>query len=259
MSFFEDTRNSIQDARKSLDNTKKEEVGIGKYTLFAKIDESTKYSSVVPVEVLEDGTSATDDILNNPTSISMSGVVGDLIVEVPSPPTLINKDFSAVGEITALLPARSQQQIQRASQIDSQLRDATLLAQRVERIAGNAYDLFNNSASTVKSQQEKFVEYMEQVHTNRKPVKISTKYKEYNDMALAELTISSDNQTNDLKFTASFVEVKYLKLVYATVSKDYATPSNAVQGKTQDESDKGGQNPEENEEKVSSVIFSLSN
>lgn len=233
----------------ALNNTKKEtEIGIGGYRLFAKIDESVKYTNVVPIEVLEDGTNSADDILNNPIAVSMSGVVGDLIVEPPQSPELIGKDFSAIGEVTALLPAKSQQQIQRISQIDSQLRDATLLAKRAERLAGNAYGFFNNSASNAKSQQEKFIEYMESIHFSRLPISLSTKYRDYDNMALADLTITNDNQTNDVKFTASFVQINYLKLVYVEVSTNYSSPSEALEGKTTDDADKGGQNPEENTE-----------
>jgi hypothetical protein len=234
---------------KAFDNTKQEtEIGIGGYRLFAKVDESTKYSNIVPTEVLEDGSNSADDILNNPISISMSGVVGDLIVEAAQFPEIISKDFSIVGEVTALLPSKSQQQIQRVSQIDSQLRDAQLLADRAERLAGNAYGFFNNSASNAKSQQEKFIEYMESIHFSRLPIELSTKYRDYKNMALSDLTITSDNQTNDVRFTASFIQVNYLQLVYVEVSENYSSPSGATSGKTSDEANKGGQNPEENKE-----------
>lgn len=241
----------------ALGNTKQDtEIGIGGYRLFAKVDESTKYSSVVPIEVLEDGSNSADDILNNPISVSINGVVGDLIVEEQQNPQLIGKDFSSVGEITALLPAKSQQQIQRVSQIDSQLRGAQLQAQRAQRLAGNAFAFFNNSASNAKSQQEKFIEYMESIHFSRLPISLSTKYRDYENMALSDLTITSDNNTNEIKFTASFVQVNYLTLVYVEISENYKSPSDAVSGKTSDEASKGGQNPEENTERslLSSIL-----
>ena len=233
----------------ALGNTKQAaEIGIGGYRLFARVDDTTTYSSVVPVDVLEDGTSSSDDILNNPISISVNGVVGDLIIESTARSESLGRNFSAVGEITALLPAKSQQQIQRLSQIDNDLRDAALLAERAQRLVGNAYGFFNNSASTAKSQQEKFIEYMEAIHFSRLPIKLSTKYRDYDNMALSDLTVTSDNQTNDVTFTASFTEINYIQLVYVEVSENYSSPAGAVSGKTSDNADKGGQNPEENTE-----------
>lgn len=233
----------------ALNNTKQEtEIGIGGFRLFAKVDESVSYSNTVPVDVLEDGTNSTDDILNNPIAVSITGVVGDLFVEPKNYPQLISKDFSSVGEISALLPASSQQQLQRISQIDDQLRSATLLAERAERIAGNAYEFFNNSASTVKSEQAKFVEYMEAIYYSRQPITLSTSFRDYKNMALSDLSISKNNQDGETKFTASFIQINYLTLVYTEISSNYSAPSAATSGKTSDAANKGGQTPESNTE-----------
>lgn len=240
----------------SLANTKQEtEIGIGGFRLFAKISESTNYSNTVPVDVLEDGSNSTDDILNNPISVSIDGVVGDLFVEQQNFPELISKDFSSVGEVTALLPAKSQQQAQRVAQIDSQLRDATLLAQRAERIGNSAYEFFNNSASSAKTEQEKFIEYMEAIYYGGQPITLSTKLRDFDNMALEDLTINHDNQTGDTRFSARFLQINYTSLNYVEVSEKYSSPSSSMSGKTSDSSNKGGQNPETNTE--SSLLSDL--
>lgn len=242
---------------KSLDNTKQEtEIGIGGYRIFAKTDESTNYSNIVPVDVLEDGSNSTDDILNNPIQISISGVIGDLFIEPANYPELISRDFSAVGEVVSLLPAKSQQQVQRISQIDSQLRSATLLAQRAERIGNQAYEFFNNSASNAKSQQDKFIEYMESVYYSRKAVSLSTSFRDYKNMALSDLTISKNNQDGEIKFSAEFIQINYLSLIYVPIAVKYSSPSSSIAGKVSDAANKGGQNPEVNTEKsLLSSIF----
>lgn len=240
----------------SLNNTKKEtEIGIGGFNLFARVSESVKYSSVVPTDVLEDGTNSTDDIIKNPISVSVTGEVGDLFVEEKTYPQLVGDAFSSVGEITAFLPPSGSQMIQRANQIDSQLREVQLLAERVERIAGNVIGLFDNSASESKTQQAKFIEYMEAIHFSGQPISLSTEYRDYENMALADLTISCDNETKAIKFTASFVQINYLQLIYVEISKKYASPSSSMAGKTSDVADKGGQNPETNTE--TSLLGSL--
>ena len=242
--------------RAALGNTKQgSEIGIGGYRLFARVDDTTTYSSVVPVDVLEDGASVSDDILNNPISISVNGVVGDLVIGSHTDSPVVGRDFSLIGNITALLPAKSQQQIQRASQIDGDLRDAALLAERAQRLAGNAYGFFDNSASTAKSQQEKFIEYMETIHFSRLPVKLSTKYRDYDNMALTDLTTTCDNQTNDVTFSATFTEILYSQIAYVEISEGYSSPAKSVIGKVSENSDKGGQKPEELESSVISSIF----
>ena len=232
----------------ALANTKDAETGIGGYRLFARVNDTTKYSNVVPVDVLEDGSNSSDDILNNPITVTITGVVGDLIIESSARSELIGRDFSSVGEITALLPAKSQQQIQRISQIDSELRNVALLAERAKRLAGNAYAFFNNSGSAAKSQQEKFIEYMEAIHYSRLPINLSTKYRDYDNMALNDLTITSDNEINQVNFTASFTQITLLQLVYVEIEQNYSSPAGTVSGKTSDIADKGGQNPEEDTE-----------
>lgn len=239
----------IDGITQSLNNTKAEvEIGIGGFRLFARINEGVKYSNVVPVDVLEDGTNSTDDIINNPISVSVVGEVGDVFVQQKSYPALISKDFSTVGEITAFLPPSSQQQLQRLSQIDSQLRQAQLLKERADRIAGNVVEFFDGSGTTAKSEQEKFVDYMEAIYFSGQPIALSTEYRDYQNMALADLSINKDNETGALKFTANFLQINYLQLIYVEVSKKYASPSKSMSGKTSDAADKGGQTPETNAE-----------
>ncbi|MCX0007971.1 hypothetical protein MP879_07185 [Escherichia coli] len=41
-------------------------VGIGGFSMFARVSDATEYPSQVPVDVLEDGSNASDDIINGP-------------------------------------------------------------------------------------------------------------------------------------------------------------------------------------------------
>lgn len=241
-----------QGINQSLNNNNTEvEVGIGGYRLFARVREAIEYKSIIPTDVLEDGGNASDDIINEQLVVTIEGVVSDLFIEDRTFPQLISKDFSAVGEVTALLPGGTQQQIQRISQIDDQLRDAKLQAERIERIAGKAYEFFDNSSIQAKGQQEKFIDYMEAVHFGRQPIELSVNYRTYQNMGLASFTPVRDNQTGDTAFTATFAQLQYTSLIYSTVE----SPSKAIAGSVADPASKGGQNPETNPEK--SLLSSL--
>lgn len=237
---------------KSRNNTQENvEIGIGGFRLFGRARETINYTNTVPTDTLEDGSNSTDDIINEPITISIEGVVSDLFVEEKQYPQLIGKDFSQIGEITALLPAKSQQQLQRISQIDSQIRDAQLYTERIERIAGKAYDFLNGSSNTSKTLQEKFLDHMESIYFSRLPIELSVKFRDYKNMALVSFVPVRENSTSDTKFTASFQQINYTTLVYTAVS----SPSKAVSGKVSDNASKGGQNPETNTE--TSLIGSL--
>lgn len=238
----------LDGVRQALSNTKptSQEVGLGGFRLFAKTSESTKYSSNVPVDVLEDGSTSTDDILRNPITVTIDGDIGDIFVEPRQYPTLIGKDFSQLGEVTEFLPARTQQLEQRISQIDSQIRDAAIQVDRVERIGGNVYEFFSGAGSNAKTPQEKFIEFMEGIYYGQQPINISTQYRFYESMGLADLTTDLNNETGQLSFTAQFTRVEYTTLQYIAVPDSIANPSKSVSAKSGSNQNKGGQNVDSN-------------
>lgn len=239
----------------SISNNKTaQEIGIGGFAGFARVNESIQYSNTVPVDVLEDGSNASDDILNNPIVVTMDGEVGDIFVPDPQYPEIPTPDTFGLGEITALLPSKSNQQLQRINQINNQIRDAVLQAQRAARIGQNVYNFVSGNQNAGKSEQQKFVDYMEAIHFSRQPIKISVTYKNYDNMALQNLTINRDNSNGALKFSASFIQLSFVSLIYSEVSQNYSSPSSAASGRTSGTSNNGGQNPEAGE---SSLISSL--
>lgn len=249
MSFIREKSDSLSSAKT------KSEIGIGKFVAFAKISESVKYSNTVPIDVLEDGSNASDDILNNPIVISIDGEVGDIMVPDRQFPEIVPLSLNSLGEISALLPAKSQQQFQRLTQINDQARDLILQAERVERIGQNLYDFVSGSVNGAKTPQEEFVEYVEKIYTDRLPVTLSTSYRNYKNMALTELTINRNNSDGVLKFSASFTKISFAQLLFTAVKK-VENPSPAVSDKISGQKNNGGQNPENNEE---SVLFAARN
>lgn len=239
---------------KSINNTPDiSEVGIGGFSLFARVRESVSYRNIVPTDTLEDGTNAADDIINEPITITIEGVVSDVFIEDRSFPEVVEKDLSSVGEITSLLPAKSQQQAQRLSQVNSQVRDAQLQAESAERIANNSYEFLNGSKSTVKDAQEKFIDFIESIYFARNPIDVSVKYRDYRNMAITSLDINRDNQSGDTVFSINFQQIDFTTLVFSVVQ----SPSKALSGKVSDASNKGGQNPESNDSVERSLLSNL--
>ncbi len=81
-------------------------VGIG-FSMFARVSDATEYPSQVPVDVLEDGSNASDDIMNGPLTIKISGVVADIFVDAkPNSSFSLMPDYSKYGEVLEYIPQR---------------------------------------------------------------------------------------------------------------------------------------------------------
>lgn len=82
-------------------------VGIGGFSMFARVSDATEYPSQVPVDVLEDGSNASDDIINGPLTIKISGVVADIYVDAkPNSSFSLMPDYSKYGEVLEYIPQR---------------------------------------------------------------------------------------------------------------------------------------------------------
>lgn len=65
-------------------------------------------------------------------------------------------------------------------------------------------------------------------------------------MALSGLTISTDNQTMETKFEASFTKITFTKLTTTAIEKHFKSPSAAAKSKTAAVANKGAQTPADN-------------
>ena len=180
-------------------------IGIAGFTGFARTNESTKYTNTVPTDFLEDGTSASDDIINDAIAVTINGVVGDMMVADQQFPEIIPQSVLGLGEITALLPGKTQQQFQRIEQINAQVREGVLLLQRAERIGQRLYDFVSGSINTAKSEQQLFVDTMEAFYYSSLPMEVSVSFKNYKNMVIQDLTISRDSQDGSLRFSVAFL------------------------------------------------------
>ncbi|ELI8387180.1 hypothetical protein RSI86_004330, partial [Yersinia enterocolitica] len=68
---------------------------------------------------------------------------------------------------------------------------------------------------------------------------------------LSGLTISTDNQTLETKFEASFTKINFTQLTTTAIEKHFKSPSPAAKSKTAGVANKGSQTPADNS-KVSS-------
>lgn len=238
----------------SQNSSKKEDVGIGGFKTLAIADIATRYTSTVPTVVLEDGSFASDDIINNPVTINISGVVGDIYDEsVGTLQDISSKAYPEVGQVLDLLPRYAVGKLQQLQQLDAINKVNEVLNSDIARVGGKVYDLISGNISINKSLQERFIEFIEAVHYSRTPITISTRYRNYENMALNDLNISEDNQTNLISFSAQFTEIQYSTIEFTEVASvlQKSKPSQAVGGKVASKANKGGQAVQTNEQPTS--------
>ncbi|WP_313486687.1 phage baseplate protein [Atlantibacter hermannii] len=223
-------------------------VGIGGFSMFARVNDSTAYPSEVPVDVLEDGSNASDDIINGPMTIRISGVVADIYVDAkPNTAFSLLPDYSKYGEVLEYIPKKTQQQLQKINEIADRLEQRIL---KVKRLADKGADLFglvgNPDTGGAKGIREQFVDFIEAVYYGKQLISVEIDYRTHENMALSGLTISTDNQTLDTKFEANFTKVNFTQLTTAPVERYFKKPSAAAKSKTAGVANKGAQTPSDN-------------
>jgi len=224
--------------------TQETEIGIGGFYLFARVSDSTRYLAQVPTNVLEDGSVATDHIINDPLELTISGEVSDVHVRSRPieflPPAIEN----TVGSISAFLPNRTQAQLSQIRAIGQSINDRINQVDSLISIGRNAFNAFSPTTQP-KALREQFVDFIESVYYGKQLISIEMPYRVHESMAITSVSIERDNQLETLRFEISAQKVELVELVYTDIGQFYKAPAPAVAGKTQGASDKGAQDMNE--------------
>ncbi|EDQ2391758.1 hypothetical protein RU50_002751 [Salmonella enterica subsp. enterica] len=223
-------------------------VGIGGFSLFARVSDSTEYPSQVPVDVLEDGSNASDDIINGPLTIRISGVVADIYADAkPNPMFALLPDYSKYGEVLEYIPTKTQQQLQKINEIADRAEQAVLKAKRLADKGADLFGLVGNPATGgAKGIREQFLDFIEGVYYGKQLISVEVDYRIHENMALSGLTITTDNQTMETKFEAVFTKISFTQLTTTPIEQYFKSPSVAAKSKTAGVANKGAQTPADN-------------
>ncbi len=78
------------------------------------------------------------------------------------------------------------------------------------------------------------------VYYGKQLISVEVDYRTHENMALSGLTISTDNQTMETKFEASFTKITFTQLTTAPIEQHFKSPSAAAKSKTAGVANKGG-------------------
>lgn len=246
----------------SAQSSSEEEIGIGGFKLFARVNQSTQYKAQVPDFVLEDGSYVNDHIINNPIMLSINGEIGSTFFQKLQsyiPDFLTGSQQSAISNVGVYLPSRTTSQLSTINGLRSDANSYLSQLNRMESVGTELFDVFNGtSAQKEKDNQEQFIAFLESVYYSKQLIDIEMPYKKHTTMALTDLSIERNNTENSVKFTANFKKVQFAQIVYTSASKYFKKPSGGdTSKKTESKKDKGIQKPSDNASSNKSLAKTL--
>lgn len=245
----------------SAQSSSEEEIGIGGFKLFARVNQSTQYKAQVPDFVLEDGSYVNDHIINNPLVLSINGEIGGTFfkkLQSYIPDFLTGSQQNAINNVSVYLPSRTTSQLSMINGLRSDANSYLSQLNRIESVGTELYDVFNGTtAQTEKDNQEQFITFLESVYYSKQLIDIEMPYKKHTTMALTDLSIERNNTEDSVKFTASFKKVQFAQIVYTSASKYFKKPSSSASTKTESKKDKGSQKPSDNASSNKSLAKTL--
>ena len=250
--FFKNgnTTSAINDV---LRKKSKEKIGIGGFTLFARVNETINLNSKIPTTWLEDGSFAQDHIVLDPVTVSIDGEISDVFLERDALPEAITRIQSQIGAIETYLPTRSQSQIQKINAI---INDAQDKLRAVDRAIDNGKQLYNffTSNTSGKGNREIFIDYAEIWHKGKQLISIETPWRVYERMAIISLSIVRGNEEEAISFKLTAQEIRFAETIYRDINQYFKKPSDGIEGKADSVVNKGPQKPKEVDESLLSTV-----
>ena len=225
----------------ALSSSSLEEVGIGGFTLFARVSDQTQYSTASPTSVVEDGSYIGDQLINAPIKISISGDVADVFFNEP-PKSASESRLPTVGKTSSFLPKRTPSQIQRVAKIVDSAGDRRRGINEKVSLGAKPIEFIGNKTGS-KPIREQFVDFIEAIHYGKQLVTISMPYRNHGSMAINDVVITRGSQRQALTFSLTAQKFCIAKTVFADVSRFYKKPAPAVKSQTSGTKDKGVQSP----------------
>lgn len=225
----------------ALGSASTEEIGIGGFTFFARVNDQTEYTTDSPTSVVEDGSYIGDHLINAPIKLTISGDVADIFL--PSfVPSQSESRLPTVGRTTSFFPGRTASQLQWISKIIDTAADRRREINEQMSGGANIKQLTGNSSGG-KSYREQFIDFIESIHYGKQLVEISMPFRKHDNMAINSVTVTRDNQRNALTFSLTAQRFRIAKTIYVSASQYYKKPAPAVKSQTASTSDKGVQSP----------------
>lgn len=232
----------------------KQKIGIAGFYMMAILDQGFAKSSSVPVVPLENGSYATDHIVQNPLQIRINGTVAD-IFETPSPAQIAYmRAVAEIGNVDRYLPNRTRQQI---ISINTLINDVSNQIRKIDDMINTGEQLFDlfSANSESKTLPEKFIDLIAALMDNDQIIQIELPYKVYKNMAITNLDVRHPTEYLDsIEFNITAVQFRFVQTLVEDSKKYYKKPSSAVKDQVASNNNKGINKTQSIEQSGISVI-----
>lgn len=216
-------------------------IGIGGFSLFARVRERTTLTAQTPTAYVEDGSPMNDHRIREPERLSIEGVVGDVYRGADTTFLQVTPLTDTLGAIDSYIPRVTS--FQRVV-MDGLRNTMNAAMSRLNDLltAGNQANTFlGNLDSASKPLGEQFVDAMENIHYGNQLVSIDMPYRRYDSMALTSVVIERDNTGSAIRFTIEAAKFRIAETTFVEVQRVDKNPAPATGGQTKDAKDIGTQ------------------
>jgi hypothetical protein len=232
-----------------------ENVGIGSFTLDVRVREDVARTMIAPTTPLEDGSVASDHVIENPLELSLEGEVS----EVRYNPTARSEDYkrvkAEVGNITKYIPPLTRAQINKSFEL---VNDSQAVKRKIEAVISDgtqAIEFFGNKSPS-KSPQDNFIDAMQAYQKSRMPIRIQAQRRVYENMILESVVTTSDNQSGQvLRYKITAKQINFTEIAFSLVDSVKSSPSSGLNGQTDGAKAKWLNKPEALSESLAKSIF----
>jgi hypothetical protein len=235
-------RDYINGKIKALSEQQIQKIGIGGFTMYAATNRTRQRTAQAPVSYLENGSFSSDDIINDPIRLTITGEVADIHIEGSSsllslvPPAV----SETLGAVRGYIPDRAAGTISKITGIISSVNDRI---SQIDSAIAAGQRLFGLAGGATKSIQEQFLDHMESLYNARQPVSVEMDYRNYTNMAIVDFSDNKDNIEDALKFSITLQELRFNELQFTEITKAFPAPAPAVKSQAEGSADKVAQAP----------------
>lgn len=219
-------------------DTPKEEIGIGGFTMLARVQETTKLKSTIPTAHVENGSKQADHIILEPISLTINGNVSDVHIAGKATTQALTRVQAEIGNIAQYAPVRTQSEVAKVNALINDAANALRKVNAALEAGVQALNFFGNQDSESKTLREQFKDKMEELHYKLELIEVNMPFRQYSNMRITSITMVEDNATEEINFSLELQEFRFSDLIYTQVVRK---PSKGLGGQTEPKSDKGAQ------------------
>lgn len=201
--------------------TPQQQVGIAGFTLFARVRDTMELRSRVPLSVVEDGSSIGDHVINDPISITIEGVVGDVFIRESALLTAY-RSIAPVGKVLNYLPFQTRSQVQKIAGFASQALD---MARKFDDIVNTGKDILQiGNKDKKKPPQAKFIETIRSLHDLKKLIPIDTPFERLERMRIIMATFTQTAESGEISFKITAQQIRTAKVELSKLEPVKSSP-----------------------------------